>query len=225
MERKIILTGDGSHSISVPELSVAYHSVYGAITESLHVFIEAGYKFVCSQPLYHCSILEVGFGTGLNALLTAIEAEKTEQNIYYAALEPNPLNEEEFRSLNYCELLNRYDLQEYFLRMHQCEWDKSLSFTENILMHKSSRTVQVFEHKPKFHLIYFDAFAPNAQAELWTKEIFDKMYLLLKPGGILVTYCSKGDVRRNMIAAGFKVEKLQGPPHKREMLRAKKPNL
>ena len=222
MERKIILTGDGSHSMNVPDLKVAYHSVYGAITESLHVFIEAGYKFVCSQPLSRCSILEVGFGTGLNALLTAIEGEKTAQSIYYAALEPNPLNEEEFRSLNYCELLKRQDLQEDFLKMHQCEWNKSLSFTENMLLHKSGHTLQTFEHKTKFNLIYFDAFAPNAQPELWGKEIFDKMYDLLAPGGILVTYCSKGDVRRNMIAAGFAVEKLQGPPGKREMLRAGK---
>lgn len=222
MERKIILTADGSHSISVPELNVAYHSVHGAITESLQVFIEAGYKAVCSQPLYQCSILEVGFGTGLNALLTAIEAEKTKQSIYYAALEPNPLTEKEFLSLNYCELLNRKDLQEDFIRMHKCEWNKGISLTEKVLMHKSNSTLQSFQHKTKFDLVYFDAFAPAAQPELWTKEVFEKMYALLKPGGILVTYCSKGDVRRAMIAAGFEVEKLPGPPGKREILRARR---
>lgn len=225
MERKIILTGDGSHSISVPELNVAYHSVHGAITESRHVFIEAGYKMVCSQPLFQLSILEVGFGTGLNALLTAIEAEKKGQSIYYVALEPNPLVEKDFLSLNYCELLRRNDLYEDFIRMHKCEWNKSIALTEEILMHKSNSSLQAFEHKTKFELIYFDAFAPNAQPELWTKEIFDKIYSLLKPGGILVTYCSKGDVRRAMIAAGFAVEKLPGPLRKREMLRAAHPKL
>lgn len=188
----------------------------------MHVFIDAGYRLVCSQPLYQCSILEVGFGSGLNALLTAIEAEKTKQSIYYVALEPSPLTEKEFLSLNYCELLNRKDLQEDFIRMHKCEWNKSIPFTEEVLIHKSNSTLQAFETKVEFDLIYFDAFAPNAQPELWTKEIFEKMYRILEPGGILVTYCSKGDVRRAMIAAGFEVEKLQGPPGKREMLRALK---
>src|SRR6185503_16476546 len=167
MERKIILTGDGSHSISVPELNVAYHSVHGAIQESLHVFIEAGFngsgRLQRPEPY---NILEVGFGTGLNALLTAIEAEKIEQSVYYVALEPDPISIEEARLLNYCELLGRKDLLEDFIRMHLCEWNKSLSFTENILMHKSNKTLQTFESKTKFHLIYFDAFAPNAQPEL-----------------------------------------------------------
>jgi tRNA U34 5-methylaminomethyl-2-thiouridine-forming methyltransferase MnmC len=226
MERKIILTGDGSHSISVPELNVAYHSIHGAIQESLHVFIEAGFRHQVRQlPGKQITILEVGFGTGLNALLTAIAAEKMERSIYYVALEPNPLNKEEFYSLNYCELLGRKDLQEDFLRMHECEWNKSIPLTEELLMHKSDSLLQTFEGRTKFDLIYFDAFAPNAQPELWTKEVFDKMYSILQPGGILVTYCSKGDVRRNMIAAGFEVEKLPGPPGKREMIRATLPTL
>lgn len=216
------MTGDGSHSISVPELNVAYHSIHGAIRESLHVFIEAGFKAVCSHVTDQCHILEIGFGTGLNALLTAIEAERIELTVYYVALEPDPISMEEAHVLNYCELLGRQELQVEFIRMHQCEWNRSLSLTENLLMHKSGDTLETFEHNTKFHLIYFDAFAPNAQPELWTKEVFDKMYSLLQPGGILVTYCSKGDVRRNMIAAGFTVEKLQGPPGKREMIRARK---
>lgn len=225
MERKIILTGDGSHSISVPGLNVAYHSIHGAIEESLHVFIEAGFKPACCQQSGTWSILEVGFGTGLNALLTAIEAEKTRHTIYYVALEPFPISIDEAHILNYCEILGHHGLQERFLRMHQCEWNKSLPVTENLLLHKSNKTLQTFEHETKFDLIYFDAFAPNAQPELWTKEIFEKMYAILEPGGILVTYCSKGDVRRAMIAAGFEVEKLPGPPKKREMLRAARPNV
>lgn len=221
MERKIILTGDGSHSISVPALNVTYHSIYGAIQESLHVFIEAGFKSACTNQSV-CSILEVGFGTGLNALLTAIEAEKTGTSIYYVALEPYPLDDGETLLLNYCEQLSRKDLQDDFIRMHQCEWNKSIAVTENLLMHKSKNMLQSFEHITKFDLIYFDAFAPAAQPELWTKEVFDKMFSMLAPRGVLVTYCSKGDVRRAMMAAGFKVEKLPGPPHKREMLRARR---
>ncbi len=219
MERKIILTGDGSHSVSMPEMGVTYHSVHGAIQESMHVFIEAGFKSACTNQSV-CSILEVGFGTGLNALLTAIEAEKTGSSIYYVALEPYPLGAEEILSLNYCKQLNRKDLQDDFIRMHQCEWNKSIAVTENLLLHKSKYMLQSFEHITKFDLIYFDAFAPAAQPELWTKDVFDKMFSLLAPGGVLVTYCSKGEVRRNMMAAGFKVEKLPGPQQKREMLRA-----
>jgi len=220
MQRKLILTSDGSHTVSVPEMNVTYHSIYGAIQESRHVFIQAGFRSDRPTKSGQCSILEVGFGTGLNALLTAIEAEKSEESIYYVALEPFPLDEEQARSLNYCELLGRKDLQADFTRMHQCEWNRGLAVTEDLLMHKSKHTLQSFQHKTKFHLIYFDAFAPNIQPELWTKEIFEKMYAFLEPGGVLVTYCSKGDVRRAMQAAGFLVEKLPGPKGKREMIRA-----
>ncbi|MBL7741788.1 MAG: tRNA (5-methylaminomethyl-2-thiouridine)(34)-methyltransferase MnmD [Chitinophagaceae bacterium] len=223
MERMIILTKDGSHTISIPEMKVTYHSVHGAIQESQQVFIQAGFYglHAIAGPGQLC-ILEVGFGTGLNMLLTAIEAEKTERNIYYAALEPNPLDEAEAVSLNYCRLLDREDLQEDFIRVHRCPWNKSISVTEHLLLHKSDKTLQAFQHATLFNLIYFDAFAPVAQPELWTKEIFEKLYKLLLPGGILVTYCSKGVVRRNMQAAGFTTERLPGPPGKREMLRATK---
>ena len=226
MERKIILTGDGSHSISVPELNVAYHSIHGAIEESIHVYINAGfYHRVKQLDDYQVRILEVGSGTGLNVLLTAIAAVNTGKSIYYVALEPDPLSDEEILALNYCERLDRQDLQEIFLKMHKCEWNKNLPVTTELLIHKSNATLQRFEHKTKFDLIYFDAFAPNAQPEMWTKEIFEKIHALLDPGGILVTYCSKGDVRRAMIAAGLEVEKLPGPPKKREMLRAAHPKV
>lgn len=223
MERKIIITEDGSHSISIPEMNVTYHSIHGAIQESIHVFIEAGLRyFINSSSSEQLSILEIGFGTGLNALLTAIEAERTEKSIYYVALEPSPLSNEEIHSLNYCQLLGRNGLQEDFIRMHQCEWNKSIVVTENLLMHKSNYMLQIFEHTTKFDLIYFDAFAPAAQPELWTKDVFEKLYGMMAAEGILVTYCSKGEVRRNMLAAGFTVEKIPGPKGKREMLRAKK---
>ena len=129
---------------------------------------------------------------------------------------------EEVQSLNYCDLLGRKDLQDDFIRIHQCEWNKSITVTENLLLHKSDHTLQTFEHTTLFDLVYYDAFAPNAQPELWTAEIFKKLYGLMKNGGIIVTYCSKGDVRRAMQSAGFTVEKIPGPPGKREMLRGKK---
>lgn len=202
---------------------MTYHSIHGAIQESIHVFIEAGLRYCINYSTpEQLNILEIGFGTGLNALLTLIEAEKTKQSIYYVALEPYPLNEKEVHLLNYCELLRRKDLQEDFIKMHQCEWNKSIVVTENFLMHKSNYTLQTFEHKTKFDLIYFDAFGPAAQPELWTKDVFEKLYRMMANEGILVTYCSKGDVKRNMQAAGFTIEKIPGPKGKREMLRARK---
>ncbi|HET9747179.1 MAG TPA: tRNA (5-methylaminomethyl-2-thiouridine)(34)-methyltransferase MnmD [Chitinophagaceae bacterium] len=234
MDRKIILTGDGSHSISVPELNVPYHSIYGAVQESMHVFINAGfYQAIKSTPARQIKILEVGFGTGLNALLTLVEAEKIKTKVYYEAIELYPLNNEEIRTLNYCRHLNRPELQPIFEELHSCKWEKEIPITkylallkrnDNLLNLAGRRTGPEFPEPMKlFELIYFDAFAPNAQPELWTKEVFDRMYAMLEPGGILVTYCSKGDVRRAMIAAGFEVEKLPGPPRKREMLRAAHP--
>lgn len=221
MERKLIITEDGSHTVAIQELNVTYHSIHGAIQESKHVFIEAGLKCLLGRfENEQIWILEIGFGTGLNALLSAVEVEGSKTNVYYVALEPFPITTEEVQSLNYFGLLDRNDLQEDFERIHDCEWNKSIAFTENVLMHKSGCTLQTFEHGPGFDLIYYDAFAPAAQPELWTKEIFQKLFFLLKPNGVLVTYCSKGDVRRAMIAAGFIVKKLPGPPGKREMLRA-----
>lgn len=224
MQRQPIITKDGSHTISIPDLNVTYHSVHGAIQESLHVFINAGLQSLLKNPATgSLSILEVGFGTGLNALLTAIETEKAEKSIYYVALEPFPLDNSETSLLNYCELLGRKDLQEDFIQMHRSEWNISISVTEQLLLHKSNKPLQQFEHATKFDLVYFDAFAPAAQPELWTQEVFEKLIKMLLPGGLLVTYCSKGDVRRAMQAAGFIVEKIPGPPGKREMVRARKP--
>jgi tRNA U34 5-methylaminomethyl-2-thiouridine-forming methyltransferase MnmC len=222
MERKIFLTGDGSHSISVPELNVAYHSIHGAIQESMHVFIKAG--LIDSEIFDYVgvhNILEIGFGTGLNALLTLIEADKHTNRIYYTGIELYPLDLPEINQLNYCEQLDQPHYQRFFEKMHQCGWEEMFEITEYFRLTKIKCNIADYSSENVYSIIYFDAFAPNAQPELWTKEIFDKMYALLIPGGVLVTYCSKGDVRRNMVAAGFEVEKLQGPPKKREMLRAR----
>ena len=240
MQRKLIVTKDGSHSISVPEMNVTYHSVYGAIQESRHLYIEAGLKSIRPLQAARCiNIFEMGFGTGLNALLTLIEAEKQQLKIHYTAAEPYPLQPEEAAALNYCDQLTREDLKPVFQQLHEGEWEKDIAITPFFTLYKIKDNLvslstclagpngllwsrQAYQH---FNLIYFDAFAPAAQPELWTREIFEKLFLMMKPGGILVTYCSKGNVRRAMEAAGFKVEKIPGPKGKREMIRAAHPKV
>lgn len=221
MERKIILTNDGSHTVSIPEMNVTYHSVHGAIQESQHVFIKAG--LINSNIFDYIGVhqvLEIGFGTGLNALLTLIEADKHKNRIYYTAIEPYPLDKEQISQLNYCEQLNLPQYQSRFERIHEIGWEEMYEISEYFRLTKIKCSLEAFSSEELFSIIYFDAFAPAAQPELWTKEIFEKLYKLLIPGGILVTYCSKGDVRRAMQAAGFVAEKLPGPPGKREMLMA-----
>jgi len=204
----------------MPELNVTYHSIHGAIQESKHVFIEAGLKSLLPVEGTALNVFEMGFGTGLNALLTIIESERLQRKIYYETVEQFPVDTGEVRSLNYCEQLDREDLQPIFEQLHSCEWEKKVNITENFGFNKSRTNLLNLETSETFELIYFDAFAPNTQPELWTNEIFEKMFAMLEPGGILVTYCSKGDVRRAMQAAGFIVEKHPGPRGKREMIRA-----
>jgi tRNA U34 5-methylaminomethyl-2-thiouridine-forming methyltransferase MnmC len=220
VERKIIYTKDGSHTVEIPGLKVTYHSIHGAIQESKHVFIEAGFKSLALPNTSRLSIFEMGFGTGLNALLTIIEAEKLQNEIFYETVEQFPLDNIETRSLNYCKQLDRQDLQLAFELLHKCDWEKETNITSNFIFKKTKTDLLNFQTTRNFNLIYFDAFAPNAQPALWTKDVFEKMFSILDPGGILVTYCSKGDVRRAMQAAGFTIEKLPGPPGKREMIRA-----
>ncbi|MEO8404637.1 MAG: tRNA (5-methylaminomethyl-2-thiouridine)(34)-methyltransferase MnmD [Chitinophagaceae bacterium] len=222
MDREIILTEDGSHTVSVPEMNVTYHSVHGAIQESMHVFIDAGFRQFSDQA--ELRIFEMGFGTGLNALLTLIEAEKTKQQIDYTSIELFPLQAKEIGKLNYCGQLNCKDLEPVFTQLHQCDWEKEIQITEHFTLQKLNTSLSAFNPSTlqPFHLIYYDAFAPSAQPELWTTEIFEKLYNLLNNKGALVTYCSKGGVRRAMKAAGFAIEKIPGPPYKREMVRARK---
>jgi tRNA U34 5-methylaminomethyl-2-thiouridine-forming methyltransferase MnmC len=221
MKREIIATSDGSHTVEIQEMKVTYHSRHGAIQESMHVFIEAGLHYMYEQvePEVTLHVFEMGFGTGLNAFLTAIDATQNNRRIDYTAIEAFPLSTDEASVLNYTAILG---YQELFEQLHQSKWNESIPVTNNFTLNKIHSDLISLSTSQRFHLIYYDAFAPAAQPELWTKEIFDKLYTLLLPGGVLVTYCSKGDVRRAMIAAGFQVEKLPGPPHKREMLRIKK---
>ncbi|HVX28190.1 MAG TPA: tRNA (5-methylaminomethyl-2-thiouridine)(34)-methyltransferase MnmD [Parafilimonas sp.] len=223
LPRIIQLTGDGSHTISIPELNITYHSKHGAIQESMHVFIKEGLQNLLSKNLFGndeiFNILEVGFGTGLNAFLSLNEAILQNKKIFYQCIEPYPLFIDEAKKLNYSSALNS-QFEKYFLQLHECRWDKKVLIQPLFLFEKFKTLLQDFSTNKKFHLIYFDAFDPNAQPEMWTENIFKKMFDMLYTNGMLVTYCSKGIVRRAMQATGFNVEKLKGPAGKREIVRA-----
>jgi tRNA U34 5-methylaminomethyl-2-thiouridine-forming methyltransferase MnmC len=218
MERMIIKTGDGSDTISIPEMNVSYHSKHGAIQESMHVFIEAGFRYIINQSTNQpMNIFEMGFGTGLNVFLTAIEASNRKTKAYYVGVEKYPLTKEEISLLNYSETLKHGEL---FQSIHQCSWNEDIELNEFFTLRKINGNFINYSTDQLFNIIYYDAFAPTAQPELWVEEIFKKLYSMLLPQGILVTYCSKGSVRRAMKAAGFQVEKIPGPIGKREMVRA-----
>ncbi len=217
--RQLIKTKDNSSTIFVPGLNQHYHSIHGAVQESQHVFIEAG--FGLKDVLDEIKVFELGFGTGLNALMTQNEAIKKNIKCQYWTVEKYPLKEEEYSKLNYPEIFNSEGKNEQFTKLHQCVWDQPVALNPLFELHKIKGDVKKLKLKENyFDLIYFDAFAPSSQADLWTIEIFTKMFNCLKDEGVLVTYCVKGEVRRNMIEAGFEVEKIPGPPGKREMARA-----
>lgn len=218
INNKVILqaTADGSHTLFVPELNENYHSVNGAWQESNHVFIEAGLRQLNKSEL---SVLEVGFGTGLNAFLTLLEAEKADKIIHYTSLELYPIDIELIPSLNYAKLISP-DKQSLFDALHDATWSESVWITPNFCLKKIKIDLLKFSTNECYDLIYFDAFAPDKQPEMWHSEVFERLFHNTKEGGILTTYCAKGVVRRSMIAAGFLVERLQGPPGKREMIRA-----
>ncbi|MFT3932315.1 MAG: tRNA (5-methylaminomethyl-2-thiouridine)(34)-methyltransferase MnmD [Chitinophagaceae bacterium] len=224
MKRNIILTTDGSHSIAIPEMGVTYHSSHGAIQESEHVFIKTGLHYLQATfpSLSEIRVFEMGFGTGLNALLTLIEAEKKQQQIFYHSIERFPLQQDLYQSLNYCTALQRADLQAQFDLLHDSPWNIKTDINPNFSLLKTQENLASFTSSEKFHLVYFDAFAPENQPELWTQEVFEKLFYMMEPGGVLTTYCSKSIVRKAMKAAGFTVEKIPGPPHKREIVRAAK---
>lgn len=222
MKTEIVTTSDGSHTLYNADLHQHYHSKHGAVQESVYVFIEKGLKAL-PEEVNNINILEIGLGTGLNVFLTFIENLQLQKQINYTVLEAFPVEEEVFSQLNYPELLLHPDKKEEFFKIHNSDWEKQIEIAENFHFIKLKEKLEEINlPENEFDVIYFDAFSPSAQPELWTQEIFKKMYNCMRSGGILVTYCAKGDVRRNMQAAGFLVEKLPGPPGKREMLRARK---
>lgn len=218
-EKEIIETQDGSHSIYSRQFGVTYHSKYGAIQESRHVFIEAGlfYKVLTQKEI---AVLEIGLGTGLNALLTYIESQRRQLQIRYEAVEAFPLTPAQARQLNHPALLEGGAFREQFLAIHEAPWGKRTTLASSFELTKRLGHFEEIEFPPEFDVVYFDAFAPNAQPELWELSTLRKAYEALVPGGVFVTYCAKGAVKRRLKTLGFEVEKLQGPPGKREMTRA-----
>ena len=222
MERKIILTADGTTTIQIPQWAEQYHSMHGAAQEARHVFLKMGvdhWKKLNSQKTA-LTILEIGFGTGLNALLTAMHLVNNEVLVNYEGVEAYPVSPIEIEQLNYIDQLDALDFKDFFDQMHAMEWEKSISLSRKFTLKKRKQDFAEIDDRSRYDLIYFDAFGARVQAELWGETIFLKMINALKPGGILVTYAAKGSVRRAMQAVGFTVERLPGPPGKREMLRA-----
>ncbi len=245
--QKIQITADGSHTLFSEMAGQTYHSSHGAVQESRHIFISqldvVNGQVLIAPSVYssslnlgeqlrcrRLSVLEIGFGTGLNALLTAQWAKENGVRVDYTTIELYPLEEKVYRELNYGRLLGD---EELFLKLHEAEWDRGFVSVDDCFAIRKCKSdivewvscnAQCIMHNAQlgFDVVYFDAFSPDAQPELWTEEVFRNVYALMKEGGVMTTYCAKGDVRRAMLAAGFKVEKLQGPPGKRHILRARK---
>jgi tRNA U34 5-methylaminomethyl-2-thiouridine-forming methyltransferase MnmC len=212
----IIETQDGSHSIFSEKFGVSYHSKYGAIQETQHVFINAGLK-TKAETQSEIHILDIGFGTGLNVLMTFLESQKSGLNIHYTGVEAYPITLEAAMQLNYTEQLQRPENQSDFIKMHEANWNETVAITDNFQLTKVKKKFEDLDFNNQFDLIYFDAFAPTSQPELWEIPLLTIMYNALKTNGFLVTYCAKGQFKRNLKAVGFEVEALAGPPGKREM--------
>jgi tRNA U34 5-methylaminomethyl-2-thiouridine-forming methyltransferase MnmC len=213
------LTSDGSSTLFSDRFNETYHSRHGAIQESVHVFMQAGWEHLYPRPP-QVHILEMGFGTGLNALLAAMKAASEKQMVYYTSLEAYPVAKEEAQALNYGQML---DEQELFEALHEATWGEATTIHPFFSLQKLHLKLEDFTGSPDtYDLVFYDAFAPNSQPELWTEAVFTKLRRWMAAGGILTTYCAKGDVRRAMIAAGLRAERIPGPPGKREMLRAEK---
>lgn len=227
MKREIIITSDGSSTIYIPEWNEQYHSIHGAIQEAYHVFIKHGLEYfyqtmIESKPMgIHkgISILEIGFGTGLNAFITLLESENSDQTIDYTGVEAYPVSMEEVEQLNYATQLGVEKHDHIFKDLHKNSWEYKHKITPQFLLTKQQKLFTEIEDSSDYHIIFFDAFGARVQPELWTEAIFEKMYHALKINGVLVTYSAKGSVRRAMQNVGFIVERLPGPPGKREMLR------
>ncbi len=219
MEREIIQTLDGSTTIHLKEWDECYHSKHGAIQEAQHVFIKNGLSLFPNQSV---SILEIGFGTGLNAFISFLESSKLNQSINYVGVEAYPVNATEVLAMNYVDELNAKSQKEVFEKMHESKWNEKIELTAEFELTKRKQFFDEIDDIEQFDLIYFDAFGYRVQPELWSTAIFQKMYTALRPGGKLVTYAARGVVKRSMIEVGFTVEKLPGPPGKREMFRASK---
>ncbi len=217
MQNKIILTEDGSSTIYVPALDEHYHSTHGAINESMHVYIDAGLKNCKKEQI---NVLEIGFGTGLNAFLSLAVAVENSLQLNYFSIEKYPISDEAVQTLNYPQQIFT-DFSNYFKPIHGAEWNKKVQICPQFSLTKIETDLKSFDydHLPMFDLVYFDAFAPSKQPEMWSEAIFAKIARQTAPGGIFVTYCAKGSVRRMLQSFGFQMERLPGPIGKKEILR------
>ncbi|MCU0318094.1 MAG: tRNA (5-methylaminomethyl-2-thiouridine)(34)-methyltransferase MnmD [Amoebophilaceae bacterium] len=229
---QFIITGDGSHSLWIPDLDETYHSTHGAIQESKHVFIQHGLMhWLLHQTKSSVSILEIGMGTGLNVLLTYLNLLTTQVRTTYTGLEPYPIPKAYVQRLNYAAQLARetdcpitcQDLRATFERIHQGAATSSCHLSDHFLLQKSKCTLQSFCAPPNtFDLVYFDAFSPSKQPTLWESAVLQKIRQMMRNHGIMVTYCAQGKLKRYLKQVGMYVETLPGPPGKREVTRARK---
>jgi tRNA U34 5-methylaminomethyl-2-thiouridine-forming methyltransferase MnmC len=219
MRREIQITYDGSTTIFLPDLKEGYHSKFGAIQESEHVFIKNGLQLFSNQKV---SILEMGFGTGLNALTTFLAQKKSNLTIDYVGVEAYPIEKEEALKMNYCEKLDSQFSEAFYTKIHDSNWNEKVAISEDFSLTKVKQFFEETTFVNQFDLVYYDAFGFDAQPHLWEVDLFQKMYLSLKKNGVLVTYACRTTVKNAMIHVGFTVEKLPGAPGKREMLRATK---
>lgn len=203
----------------MPELNETYHSRFGAIQEAKHVFIKNGLSLFDDKSV---SILEIGFGTGLNTFITFLEAQKSKQKIDYVGIEAYPVELEIIEQLNYVSELDAIQYQDFFDVIHESNWEEQISLASNFSLKKRKQKIETIDDEEKYNLIYFDAFGFDVQPELWNEVIFQKMYNALLPNGVLVTYACRTSIKNAMLSAGFVVQKLPGAPGKREMLRATK---
>ncbi|MDH8701190.1 tRNA U34 5-methylaminomethyl-2-thiouridine-forming methyltransferase MnmC [Dysgonomonadaceae bacterium PH5-43] len=217
MQSPIVIqkTSDGSHTLYLPDMDEHYHSVNGAVQESLHVYINTAFN-KCKKD--EIRVLEMGFGTGLNALLTFMEAAKRNIKLHYTTLEKYPLTKEIISSLNYSD-----SDKELFEKIHTAEWNTPVNITEDRIIHKVHTDFNDYDYSlGTYDVVYYDAFAPDKQSEVWSEDLFNKIFLSMNTDGVLSTYCAKGEIRRRMQSAGFVVSRLPGPPGKREILMAQK---
>jgi tRNA U34 5-methylaminomethyl-2-thiouridine-forming methyltransferase MnmC len=215
---KTVLTSDNSNTLYVPDLDEHYHSTHGAIQESRHVFIKEGLSFLISRGYKEIDIFEVGFGTGLNALLSWLEADSQKVNVNYYSIEKFPVPVNMALSLNFSALLGS-DNNDYMEKLHNASWDMLVELSPNFRLKKIKNELQCIDVNQHFDLVYYDAFGPRAQPEMWSPQLLQKSVDLLKEGGIWVSYCAKGQVKRDLKSAGLQIESIPGPPGKREMTR------
>lgn len=218
MKREVILTADGSKTIFIPEMDENYHSMHGAFQEAMHVFIQSGLRYLTQKQ--DITIFEIGFGTGLNALLSMVEAENSKRKINYVGIEAFPVESELIAEIEYEKRVDD-KFRESFSFMHSSKWNEKHELSSNFSFTKIHSKIQDYQPtSSSADVVFFDAFGPRKQSEMWSQSVLEQMYTILKPNGFLVTYCAQGQVKRDLKSVGFTVEVLPGPPGKREMTRA-----